>query len=489
MTKSPAPRAVVVGGGVAGLLAAAVLAEYADVTLVERDTLPEGPEPRRGLPQARHAHVVGDGGVTALDALLPGIVDELAAAGARLTGVPEDCVVRGPGAVWLPRQAPHLSTARSTARSPARRGLLCSRDLLDATLRDRVLALPRVVLRQHTVAVGLAGDTGRVGGVRVRPARGGRTEAVEDEAAGELLPADLVLDASGRSSRAPDWLADLGLAPVREREVDAGVCYATRVFRAPGATAEHGFPLVHVQADPARPPGRGGIILPVEDGRWLVSLYGTEGGEPSGDEDAFVPFARALDDPLLGRLLTDAEPLTGVFTTHSTANRRRYYEQPSRRPEGFAVLGDAVAGFNPVYGHGVTVAAQSALALREVLRGHGPAAPGTARRIQRAVAGPVAAAWDLAAGQDAGYPGAGQPTTVLGRLLTGQVRRAVATGARDPRALAVLLDVLALSAPATRLFSRELLLPLVLGRARQQPSAEPPLTEAERKTVGGLTAS
>jgi 2-polyprenyl-6-methoxyphenol hydroxylase-like FAD-dependent oxidoreductase len=456
------PRAVVVGGSISGLFAAVALAEFAEVTVVERDTLPEGPEPRRGVPQARHAHLVWSGGVKAFDELLPGLVEEIVAAGARLVHIMGDLVSRAPNEIWFRRFT-----------STHHRNLVCSRDLLDSVIRARVLADARITLRQNTTALGLEGDSDRVSGIRLQTA--GDEEGT--------LPADLVVDASGRGSHAPRWLTDLGLPQVTEREVNAGVAYATRLYRAPGAAADLGFPVVNVQANPANAPGRGGIILPVEGGRWIVTLSGARGGEPGSDPDTFTDFALSLGDPVIGELIKDAEPLGDVATTRSTANRRRYYEKMRHWPDGFTVLGDAIAGYNPVYGHGLTVAAQCSLTLRTVLRSTALTAPGTARRLQRAAARPVAAAWDLAVGQDAAYPGATDtPPTAVERLLTRFVDHAVATGARNPRALGALLDVMSLEKPATRLFSPDMLIPMLFG-PKKPHLQDPPLTDEERKTA------
>ncbi|MGW2518594.1 FAD-dependent monooxygenase [Streptomyces sp. NPDC001617] len=456
------PAAVVVGGSVTGLLAAAALTEFADVTVVERDTLPEGPEPRRGVPQSRHAHMVWSGGVRAFDELLPGLVPELVAEGARLMRIMGDLVSRAPNEIWFRRftSTPH-------------RNLICTRDLLDAVIRRRVLAHTCITLRQNATVHGLLGDPDRVTGVRIRTG--------DDEL---TLPADLVVDASGRGSHAPRWLTELGLPEVTEREVNAGIAYATRLYRAPDTATGGTFPIVNVQATPGNTPGRGGIIVPVENDRWVVTLSGTRGAEPTADADEFTAFALSLGDPVIGDLIRNAEPLTDVVTTRSTANRRRYYEKLPHWPEGFTVLGDAVAGYNPVYGHGITVAAQSAVALRTLLRTTPLTTPGTARRLQRAAAGPVSAAWDLAVGQDAYYPGATDtPPPAVERLLRRFVDQAVATAARNPRALNALLDVMSLEKPATRLFSPDILLPMLFGPRRTHLDG-PPLTESERKALG-----
>ncbi|AZM93761.1 FAD-dependent monooxygenase [Streptomyces sp. W1SF4] len=478
------PTALVIGGSAAGLFAASVLAEFADVTLIERDTLPSGPEDRKGVPQARHAHLVWSGGVRAFEELLPGFVDGVVAEGGRLVPIMGDMVSRAPNEVWFRRFGGRGTGSGDGSGTTPHRILVCSRNLLDHVLRDHVLrehvlrdhvqrapGTGRITVHEDSVVERLEGTATRVTGVTARIGTGTRT-----------LTADLVVDASGRGSRAPAWLQALGLPAVTERQVDAGVAYATRTFRAPGTTGE-GFPLVNVQASPAKAPGQGGIILPVEDGRWIVTLSGSRGGEPTKDPDAFASFALGLGDPVIGELIKDAEPLGDVVTTRSTANQRRYYEKMKDWPDGFVVLGDAVAGYNPVYGHGLTVAAQSALALRAVLADAGPTAPGAARRVQRAAARPVSAAWDLAVGQDACYPDAGAtPPRAVERLLTRFVDRAVETAARSPRALGALLDVMSLEKPATRLFSPDVLVPMLFGPRKPHLQA-PPLTDAERKAA------
>ncbi|NGO08685.1 FAD-dependent oxidoreductase [Streptomyces sp. HC44] len=450
------PTAVVVGGGMTGMLAAAVLADHADVTIVERDLLPDGPQPRKGLPQARHAHLFWSGGVKALEEILPGITGRLVDRGARRARVMTDLVSRAPSGHWFRR----FTQARHTI-------LLGSRDLLDAVIRADVLEDRRITLLQRTELLGLEGDADRVTGVRTRSADSERT-----------LPADLVIDASGRASRTPFWLQDLGLPPVRERTVDPGIGYASRIYRPPSGAVD--FPIVNVQAEPFRNPGRGGVILPIEGGRWLVTLAGTRGGQPSNSNDEFVPFARKLSHPVIGELLTHAEPETDVVTTRSTANKRRYYEKATRWPEGFAVLGDAIAGYNPVYGHGLSAAAQSVLALRGVLLQQELTAPGTARRIQKTAARPVDNAWNLAVGQDVFRPGASdQPPTRLEKTLAAFVDKAVDAGSRNPHALRILLDVMSMERPPARLLMPDMLALVYLGRKKPLLSG-PPLTEKER---------
>ncbi|MFG2356480.1 NAD(P)/FAD-dependent oxidoreductase [Streptomyces sp. NPDC048521] len=458
-------RAVVVGGSIAGLLAAAAVKDQVDsVDIIEAHQLPDGPEPRTGVPQAAHIHLLQTGGAEAIEALLPGTVDQLLAAGAHRIPVTRNMVIYSPEG-WYRRweRATHyLITA--------------SRDLIDFVVREHVLKDPRVGVRTHTRAVELLGDRDTVKGVRVRT-----TDGVEAE-----LHAELVIDASGRASRTPRWLAQLGISDLGQDHIDSGLVYASRMYRAPVPTRD--WPVVSIQADPRLPqPGKSGAILPIEGDRWHVSLMGTPGGHPTRDSDTFEPFARTLRHPLLADLLAHAEPLTDVTLTHSTINRRHSYERLPHWPEGLVVLGDSAATFNPVYGQGISVAAQGARALRD-LTANG-LAPGLARRAQRAIARPVGSAWALATGQDIHYSTTrGKNPNLADRLLNRYVSRLSRTATGSFHAATSLTDVLALQAPPTTLVHPSVLLTALLGPLRP-PLDRPPFTPAERALLKDLEES
>ncbi|MET9078224.1 FAD-dependent monooxygenase [Streptomyces sp. NPDC004232] len=458
--RSPA-RVVVVGGSMAGMLAAAAVKEHVDtVEIIEAHELPDGPAPRTGVPQAVHIHMLQTGGAEAIETLLPGSTDLLLAAGAHRIPVTTNMVIYSPEG-WYRRwrrATHHLISA--------------SRDLTDFIIREQVLKDPRVSVRTHTRTVGLLGDHRTVTGVRVRTADGS-----EDE-----LRADLVIDASGRSTRTPQWLAQLGITDLTQDEIDSGLVYASRIYRAPVPT--HNWPMIGVQADPRLPgPGNAGGLLPIEGDRWHVSLMGTPGAHPTRDADAFEPFARTLRHPLLADLLAHAEPLTDVSVTHSTANRRHYYERLTHWPEGLIALGDSVAAFNPVYGHGISVAAQGAVALHDLLaKGQ---ATGLARHAQRAIARPIDSAWALATGQDIHFPTTtGKSPTITDRLVHRYVSRLSRTATGSFHAATALTDVLALQAPPTTLVKPSVLLTALLGPLRT-PLACPQLTRAEQDLLSG----
>ncbi|MGW1200598.1 NAD(P)/FAD-dependent oxidoreductase [Streptomyces sp. NPDC002536] len=460
MSSANGRRSVVLGGGMAGMLAAAVLADHGhDVVVVERDRLPDTARARKGVPQARHAHLMMSGGARVIESLLPGVSEQWLTAGARRIPLPTGLVsllVQG----WMPRW-PEMEYL-----------IACSRDLLDAVVREQVLARPGITLHEGAEAAGLLGTARRVTGVRLHGGSGA-----------ESLEADLVVDTTGRGSRAPQWLAQLGLPAVREETVDSGLVYATRVFRAPPGAED--VPVVSVQAEAGTPrPGRGATLLPIEGGRWIVTLAGTRGGEPTRDAGEFEPYARTLRHPIVADLVARAEPLTEVHLTRSTVNRRRYFERLPEWPAGFLVMGDALAAYNPVYGHGMSVAAHSAAALRAALRADGAGGPGFARRAQRAAAAAAGPAWDLATGEDVNYPGVvGARPPAAARLLRGYVQRTMLTATANPAVTRPLLEVMTLSRPLSALFAPGVAVHVLRGPGRR-PAAEPPITAGERERWG-----
>ncbi|MFF3335504.1 NAD(P)/FAD-dependent oxidoreductase [Streptomyces sp. NPDC002888] len=457
-------RAVVIGAGLAGMLAAAALSGAADeVIVLDRDDLPDGPDHRKGLPQGRHAHLLMAGGLAAMEDLVPGVSmrRHLLAAGAHEIALGSGMVGLTPEG-WYRRwrhDGPHM--------------LACSRALLDWAVRGAVLANTKVEVRTGRV-LELTSGAGRVDGVRVSSAEGD-TE----------LEADFVVDASGRGSRVTHWLGSLGVTGIRERTVDSGLVNATRVYRVPDGAER--FPLTVVMADPyAGRPGRSAMVLPIEGGRWMVSLAGTRGGEPPTDPDGFLRYTLDLPDPIVGRLISGAEPLTDVHISRSTSNTRRYLEKVREWPEGLVVLGDAVAAFNPAYGQGMAVAALGARVLGDEVRRHGLGSAGLARRVQRGVARSVEAAWAMAVGQDVWYPRTrgGRPSAA-DRLVTRYSRRLTKAATGSYEAAAALWDVTSLNAGAGRLFRPGTLL-AVLNGPLLPALAGPPLTEEERGVLRAL---
>jgi len=384
-------HAVVIGGSIAGLLAARVLTEHFDrITLIERDHFPGAPVPRKGVPQSRHLHVLLARGRQVLEGFFLGFGDELAAAGAEMIDAARDIAWLTP-AGWGVRFASDI------------RSFACSRPLLDHVLHRRVAALPALDIVENTEVAGLwlTADNARVAGVVLASRAAGpagRRDAV--------LAADLVVDASGRHSRSPDWLAGFGFPAPGETVVNAHLGYASRLYAKPPALPAD-WKCLYVQAAPPQRT-RGGVAFAVEGERWIVTLGGVGGDYPPTDEAGFVDFMRSLESPDLFEAVRDARPLSAIAGFRATENRWRHYERLSRRPEGLLVLGDAACAFNPVYGQGMTMAALAAVSLGECLDVQRRRRPGSldglATRFQRRLAAINKAPWLLATSEDVRSP-------------------------------------------------------------------------------------
>ncbi|MFD5451221.1 FAD-dependent oxidoreductase [Streptomyces sp. NPDC127100] len=451
-------RAVVIGGSIAGMLAAAALKEHFDtVEIVEAHALPTGAEPRAGVPQAAHFHTLLSGGAEAIDELLPGTVNQLLAAGANRVPVTTNMVMFSPEG-WYRRwenTTHYLITA--------------SRDLTDSVIRQQVLKHPQVSVREHTKAVALLGDRQRITGVRLRSTDGTET----------VLPAQLVVDASGRGTRTPHWLAELGITGLVDERIDSGLTYASRIYQAPVPTK--GWPVINLQANARCQQLRAGGIIPIENDRWHVSLIGPPGAAPTRSTEDFLPYARSLRHPVVADLLDHAEPLTDVTVSHTTANVRYRYERLKSWPESLVAVGDSVAAFNPVYGQGMAVAARGALALHHVLSAG--LTNGLARRAQRAIGSTVDAAWSLSVGSDIHFPSTtGKEPTAADRLLQRYVSRLSRTATGSHRVATALTDVLMLQASPASLLAPRVLAAAAIGTRRPQLDG-PPLSPAERRVL------
>ncbi|MEV5748684.1 hypothetical protein AB0L00_12785 [Actinoallomurus sp. NPDC052308] len=434
-------HAIVVGGSMAGLLAARVLtAHFERVTLVERDPFPTEPVFRPGVPQSPHLHVLWTRGREIVEALLPGLEDTLRAAGAEEVRVPADVL-------WL-------TSAGWRERFDVTRLLTFSRPLLDWAVRNRLTAPPDGARKPIDIL-----DGHRVTGL---VPRGRDVAGVVLGAEGELH-ADLVVDATGRGSRAPEWLARLGHPAPPETRVDPLLGYASRCYAIPPGF-EPGWKALYIQADPPATRRTGGLF-PQEGGRWICSLSGAGRDYGPAEETAFLEFAKGLRSPVLYEAIRDAEPLTPIVAFRRTANHRRHYDRLPSWPRGFVVTGDAACAFNPIYGQGMSVAAVAALALDRCLR---DARPGFERRFQRGAARSAAGAWLVATGEDLRYrETVAAPVRLRTRVINAYVDEVVATANVDPLVCERLVHVLALMAAPTSLFAPAVLARVAANRVRR----------------------
>lgn len=436
-------HALVIGGGIAGLATVrAIAGHFARITLVDRDTFPDSAAIRPGVPQARHVHNLLVRGGRVLETLFPGLSNDLAAAGA-----PEICWTADSIAVAATDPVPRFPSDLVARPS--------SRALLEWTLRRQLAADPRVTFLAGHEAVGLLHDaaTSRVLGVRVRERAGHRTgDAFE-------LRADLTVDTSGRDTRTPAWLRDLGYGDVTTTIVNASLGYASRTYRCPPNHIQD-WRAIFINTRPPHTP-RGGVIFPVEDNHWVVTLVGIAGDYPPTDETDFLAFARSFANGIIYEAIANAEPLGPIHGYRRTENVLRHYERLPRWPRGFVALGDAVCAFNPVYGQGMTASALGARHLAAALRRAPAADPGVAApRFQRGLARVNATPWLLATSEDFRWPTTtgGRPNPGV-RLMHRYMNHVLQVAAGSEAAAYTVASVVHLTFPPVALFRPAVLIP------------------------------
>jgi 2-polyprenyl-6-methoxyphenol hydroxylase-like FAD-dependent oxidoreductase len=423
-------HAVVIGASFAGMFCARVLADhFASVTIIERDSLPETPEPRKGVAQSNQTHALPEKGIRVIDELFPGFWDEMTAQGAVSFNAGTDLL-------WFQRGGWKLSVPGPTAYGQ-------SRPLLELHVRRRLLKdRPHVSVRQGDVK-GFIHDASqqRITGVYLRG---------ED---GKDIPlqASCVVDASGRGTRTPRWLEELGYGHPPEEHVRMDICYATRVVEPPPRARDWKGMIVFGTAPHEK---RLGYIFPIEGGRWMLTLAGYHGDHPSADDEGFNAFARSVHHPAYFEAIKDAKPVSPAYLYKMPSNQRYYYERMERFPEGLIVAGDALCCFNPIFGQGITTAVLGAVALRETL-GEQKADPSkkfSQSYLQRTT-GFNDVSWMLATGEDLRYPETQGKRTLGMKLVHWYTSQLTELCSVDKEVASTLLLVQHMKEPAGKLWS------------------------------------
>ena len=367
-------RAIVIGASIAGLMAARALSDLVDeVLVIERDELPTGPEHRKGVGQAKQIHILLPAGLEIVEEMLPGFTDTMVADGAVLG----DC---GRDIAYI---TPQGWQARASADLPF---LGLTRPKLEWRIRERVLALPNVTVRRGVVT-GLAGteDGSAVAGVILRNQP-------------EIETADLVVDASGRGSKSPQWMEELGYDAPEEIHVNPWIGYASQLIRIPPGTLPEGVLGIEAIGPMVK---RGGLIWPAGNGLHWLAANGQMRDYPPRERDDLLAWLADGLTPLLAEIAAAAEPVGEIATYKKPGNQRRLWERMTRRPAGFVAVGDSVASLNPIYAQGMTLSAYGALKLGETVRTHGADMSAISHHFPAALSPKIDTAFALSAAGDA----------------------------------------------------------------------------------------
>jgi flavin-dependent dehydrogenase len=436
---------VIIGASLAGLFAAAAAANAgARTMIIERDVLPDRPIPRKGVPQGRQPHILLHRGLVVAEELVPGIREDLLSRGA----VPFDTgTIAWLGEYgWLPTWIPAYEIVSAT------------RPLLEHLLRERVRNLDGVTIQEGVRVIDLKRDARH-------------WQVVCEDAT--VVQADVVIDASGRGSRLPHWLGELGVPVTEPLIIDAHLGYACRTYRCVGKS-----PIdiaVLIAATPQT--GRGALAIPVEDGQWLVVAAGYGDRRPSRDVAEFEKFLATLPDPAVRNLTRYLEPVSDIAIHRQTGNRRNRYGQSRAWPAGLLAVGDAYCAFNPVYGQGITVAACQAQLIRESLkhdRATGGRGPIETRHLQRRIGAAADLPWSVATTEDLRHPSTAGSQTWLQRLMglwSAQLARLATHG--DRAAYLAFARIYHLMASPAMLFNPAVIISACRAAVRGMPEVNP----------------
>lgn len=345
-------RIVVVGAGIIGLSTALLLAGAGfDVTVLEREAEPPPAAPeaawqgwaRKGVAQFRQPHFLQPGGFGILDTRLPGAADALRKAGSAFNHL---------------SMMPDTITDRTPREGDERFNCVAARrPVLEHAIAE--FAAQRLDIRRGAGVIGLLSGPSATPGVP--HVTGVRTSTGED------LPADLVIDATGRRSALPGWLADLSARPLDEERESASFTYYTRYFRSVGGEG------------PVFPGGRMAqhydcyslLTLPGDADTWGLTVYVSAHDRPMKElrhVDKWTALVRAcrLHEPTIA-----GEPLTEVVAMSGVTARRRI-DVLNGKPvvTGVLSVGDSLCSTNPATGRGISLGLMQAADLTDAVSEH-----------------------------------------------------------------------------------------------------------------------
>ncbi|MFY4775765.1 NAD(P)/FAD-dependent oxidoreductase [Metabacillus sp. RGM 3146] len=339
-------RAIVIGGGFGGLLAARVLSDfYREVYIFEKDELPDGPDERPGTPQAYHPHRFTFRGKEITNHFFPGFEEDLI-----LKGAPSS----------LNKTVHQQNKYGAIVLKYPRNDIKFSRQMLEWVIRERVKKIPNICFfPAHQVTGLLFSEEKHVLGVAVR------NRKTQDEL---TYTADLTADTSGRTSKTEKWLTEHGFDVPCPDVLTIKLGYSTRRYKLPSHRRELADQLdvINLAGDPENGTMTG-VFSFIENQIAELALGRPGGNYPPYETGEFEQALKDLSSPIIADTVKDLEPITPPKSFRIPEIIRHHYEDIANWPSGLLVLGDAICTFDPIFGQGMTVAAMEAETLERFL--------------------------------------------------------------------------------------------------------------------------
>lgn len=338
-------KCVIVGAGISGLINSHALSKYFEkVHLYEKDQIDEKQiEPRWGVPQGEHIHIVLTAAVKSLDKRFPNLLSKLQNIGSNKYSVTE-------GLKWYH----HGNWKKQYTSDNDFTTFTQTRPVLETTIREEVTNTSNIEIIDQSKFIDYIynAEDNSISGIKIE--RNGETE--------EIL-ADLVVDAMGRSSKSTRYFDNHDIKLPDIETIDVNIKYVSCFYPADGI-AEN--PLQSVYPHPPET-SKYGVIGNVEGDKVIVTLMGFDGDHPSTDLSEFLEFAKQLDHPFIYNKLKESDPITPLRSYAYPKMRRIYYHQMKQLPSNFIAVGDAVCHFDPLFGQGMTVSTLEADILEDLL--------------------------------------------------------------------------------------------------------------------------
>jgi 2-polyprenyl-6-methoxyphenol hydroxylase-like FAD-dependent oxidoreductase len=370
-------KAIIIGGGISGKLAARVLSDvYKEVIILERDSEQERPSSRKGAPQGEHLHALLHAGEYGLEELFPGITEKFYDNGAVKINSTMDLAWYHHGA-WRIRYDGGYSTTLQT------------RPHLEWHIEQYLKRIPNVVFHYNQVVQDfLYNETeNHIIGVLLKDGS---------------LTADIVVDASGVSSLTTKWLHKRGTY-IPEEKVEINLSYMSKQFQ----LAENDERDWRIKMVYPNPPEEkiGGTISKVEGNRYIVTIMGYHNSvsekEVLIDDSGFIKLSKKLPKQDIYQEIEHAIPLTKTsFYRIPHIVWRRFDKM--KLPNGLLLIGDTICRIDPVFGQGMSIAIVEALALQKLFQ------TGARQKVSAAfhkkAAQIISPIWNMVLAEDFRYP-------------------------------------------------------------------------------------
>ncbi|WP_156575618.1 NAD(P)-binding protein [Bacillus luti] len=437
-------KAVVIGGSLAGKLAAKALSTtFKEVIIIEAGEKWDGKASRKRVPQSNHPHVLLKGGEKAIEELFPNITNELIEAGSIENNFTRDLKWHQFG-LW---KQPFIGEVQMIQQS---------RLLLEWHIQKRIDQILNITTKYETLVEGLLVDVKihKVCGVKVKCLETGMQEEIH---------ADIIVDASGFGSKSIEWLREYDIE-VQEEKVRIDLFYTTKMFQ---LKENETLNCCNMLMSPSFPDNPYGVLIQtIEDNRYFVTFSGYANEKAPQTDEEFYNFAENLSISNVTDFLNKAEAISHIKTYKIPYQVCRRFDLVNNLPERLLVVGDAHCRFDPVFGQGVSVAAMEAHQLQLLLQRRQKLDKTFTQQFYKETAHIIQTPWEMTTTEISRHPQLKRELTIKQKFQLWYTKQIYQLSATDSDVYIRLVRVMNLIRSPFHLFHPKVLLAVLLKRKK-----------------------